>query len=95
MLKNDKNIYAVAARSDNSAKIMLTFFENDAEEQSKDVIIDLKNLDFSGSINYNCRVLDENNDCALVKQEILSGAEESKLKVSLYSCYLLTFEKSI
>lgn len=94
VIKNDNNIYAVAAKSDNSAKILLTYFENDAEEQSKDVIIDLKSLDFSGNINYKCRLLDENGDCAAIKQEILSGAEELKLNVSLYSCYLLSFEES-
>ena len=87
-----KNI--TAAKSDNSAKILLTYFENDAEEQSKDVIIDLKSLAFSGNINYKCRLLDENNDCAVIKQEILSGTEELKLNVSLYSCYLLSFEES-
>lgn len=27
-----------------------------------------------------------------VKQEVLSGAEELKLNVSLYSCYLLSLE---
>lgn len=94
VIKNDNNIYATAAKSDNSAKILLTYFENDAEEQSKDVIIDLKSLAFSGNINYKCRLLDENNDCAVIKQEILSRAEELKLNVSLYSCYLLSFEES-
>lgn len=94
IIKNDKSIYAAAAKNNNSAKIMLTFFENSIEEQNKEVILDLKSLGLSGDINYKCCLLDENSDCVTVKQMVLGKAEKLKLNISLYSCCLLSFEKN-
>lgn len=91
---DDGSIYAAAAKDNKTAKILLTFFENGSAEQNKEVIIKLKNLGLSGNINYTCTVLDENNDCVPIKQLVLTEAEELKLnlKMSLYGCYLLSFE---
>lgn len=94
IIKNDKSIYAAAAKNNNSAKIMLTFFENSIEEQNKEVILDLKSLGLSGDINYKCCLLDGNSDCVTVKQMVLGKAEKLKLNISLYSCCLLSFEKN-
>ena len=91
---DDGSIYAAAAKDNKTAKILLTFFANGSAEQNREVIIKLKNLGLSGNINYTCTVLDENNDCAPIKQLVLTEAEELKLnlKMSLYGCYLLSFE---
>ena len=87
-------VFTRQRQNNKTAKILLTFFENGSAEQNREVIIKLKNLGLSDNINYTCTVLDENNDCVPIKQLVLTEAEELKLnlKMSLYGCYLLSFE---
>lgn len=86
---DDSELYAAAAKNDTQAAIMLTYFADEAEEKSKNVSIDLKSLATSDKINVKYYLLDEDNDCKLVKEETISGNLE--LSVGLYSTYLITF----
>ena len=88
VVSDDKNIYALAAKKGNTARIMLTFFEDEPEKNSKEVTVSVENLGFPKKIQ--CFLLDGKNDFVPVKQ--FNCSKEKKLNVSLYSCYLLSFE---
>ena len=90
VVSDDKNIYALAAKKGNTARIMLTFFEDEPEKNSKEVTVSVENLGFPKKMQ--CFLLDGKNDFVPVKQEVFNCGKEIKLDVSLYSCYLLSFE---
>jgi len=87
---NDSEVYISAAKSDNKAGIILTYFADETEENNKNVVIDVKNLGFQGAVKVKYYLLDEDNDCELVKEE--TNVDNINLNVGLYSSYLITFE---
>ncbi len=86
---DDEQIYAAAAKKDNTAKIMLTYFEDETDIQSKEVTIDLQNLGFEGKVSV--YLLDEDNDCAKVCE--MPTAKTLHLNVGLYSTLLLEIKE--
>lgn len=87
---NDSEIYVAAAKNKNKAAILLTYFADETEEKSKNIIIDSKNLDIptNGCVKY--YLLDEYNDCVMVKEEAISNT--IALNIGLYNSYLIVFE---
>ena len=86
---DDEQIYAVAAKKEGAAAMMLTYFEDETDIRSKAVDIDLLHLGFDGRVSV--YLLDEEHDCEKVAQ--LSTAEPLHLTVGLYHTYLLVMEK--
>lgn len=90
---DDGEIYSAAAKSENKAAILLTYFADEAVEESKKITIDLKNLGISGNLKLTYYLLDEDNDSTLFKEESISNTIE--LNVKLYSSYLIVFESQL
>lgn len=91
---DDGEIYSAAAMNDNKAAIMFTYFADETEEKSKEISININNLGFLDDVKIKYYLLDETNDLALVKEEVLSGnSYATVINCELYSSYFITIEK--
>ncbi len=86
---DDNEIYIAAARDDNKASILLTYFADEPQVNNKNVMIDLKQFASSDKVYIKYYLLDNENNCELVKEEKLNNSS-IELNVKLYSSYLIT-----
>lgn len=88
-----KDVHACAAYDGNNASIMITYFNEDDDAPDKEVRIDFKNAEMKSAVCAKFYLLDENNDCELVKEEIFSGEQFSAfIKLGLFNTYLIQIE---
>ena len=85
-LETSENIYAAAAKGDNSeVSVMLTYFDDN--EKSKSCSVEIQLCDNDATRTAEIYVLDENNDMELVKTETING--KIVLEMSLFSTILV------
>ncbi len=93
-VSDDDLVYACAAASnEGKGAIMLTYFDDDEKEKSKEVEISIEGIDNSVARTVEIYCLDENNDARLVRKERLSNDNTTLyLEMSLFSTYLLKID---
>ena len=87
---DDNDVYIAAATNNkNEEAILLTYFADETDVTSKNVTIDLKQLNSSDKIKLKFYLLDKENNCELIKEETICHSS-FELTVELYSSYLIT-----
>ena len=93
----DENLYSVAAKSENEAAVLLTYFnESDDAEKYKKTKLSLRNLDVKAGEKIKAEVLllDENHNLEPVREEIFTASEAALyLDMPIYTTYLVKFTK--
>ena len=70
-----ENIYGCAARNENRAAVMLTHYNDDDAAAAKSVRVEMRGLNAGNGMRARFYLLDQDNDMALVKEEIFGGDE--------------------
>ncbi|MBO4898555.1 MAG: hypothetical protein J5590_09685 [Clostridia bacterium] len=85
-------IFACAAVKDNKAAVMLTYFDDENGAEAKEVKLDIAGFDGGKKLTY--YLLDNDNDCEIVKEEIYGGNEiMPHIKMNNYDVVLIEIEK--
>ncbi len=83
------DIWACAAKGEEQT-LMLTFFNDNDNTPIKDIKIEFKNVENQNGVKLEYYLLDENNDCTLMREEIFTSTDfASYLKVKNFDTYLL------
>lgn len=91
---NSEFVYNCAAVNENKAAIMVTYFNDDDNAEPQQIKINIDNFSSADGVTAKYYLLDENNDMALVREEIFTGDKYSSiLTLPLYGSYLITLEK--
>lgn len=72
-VKNGGDIYGCAARSEKSAAVMLTHYDDDDATEAKTVRVEMRGFDAESGVRAKFYLLDQDRDTELVKEEIFSG----------------------
>ena len=83
-------IYVCAAKSDETAAVMLTHFSDDDSTAPKEVTVDLRGFAQADAEIY---LLDEENDMSPVERKTVSANGSLTLSASLFSSYLIKLKK--
>lgn len=90
--KSDSPTLYVAAASGQEQNVMLTYFddEDDSASSSREVKIEFSNVKNNSRVKVEYYVLDNDNDCKLIREEIFTSNDfSSYITVSLYSTHLI------
>lgn len=86
------DIYSFAARSENEAGVMLTYYLDEDSAPEKDIDVDFSGLPANTRVKADVYILDENNDMELAKTEYFScGSFTMYLKMKLFTTYYIKF----
>lgn len=86
------DIYSFAARSENEAGIMFTYYLDEDSAEEKEVALNLKGLVSDKPVKAEVYLLDENNDMTLTDTKILSGESFTMyFKMNLFTTYYIKF----
>ena len=93
----DENLYSVAAKNENEAAVLLTYFNesNDAEKYKK-TKLSLENIDVKEGekIKAEILLLDENHNLEPIREEIFTSSEAALyLDMPIYTTYLVKLTK--
>ena len=72
-VKNGGDIYGCAARSEKSAAVMLTHYDDDDATEAKTVRVEMRGFNAESGVRAKFYLLDQDRDTELVKEEIFSG----------------------
>ena len=89
---NKNNIYSCAATNGEKHAIMLTYFNDDDNAVSKQVVLECTSPAQGKKIKVQCYLLDENNDMTLSREEIFTADTFNiYLNMNLFTTYLVKF----
>lgn len=87
-------LYACAAKSEDRAAIMLTYFDDNDNAEAKKVKVEMQSFNCQGGVKAEYYLLDGDKDLELVKEEVFSGKSfSSVLDMPLFSSYLIILSK--
>ncbi|MBE6613390.1 MAG: hypothetical protein E7632_12975 [Ruminococcaceae bacterium] len=89
---DDNRLYALAAKNDTEAAMMLTYFD-DPDDAPAEMETTLKLVGLDGRWKLTMEVLDEEHDRAVIREDILTGGMETILRLPIYSVYFLRLAK--
>ena len=86
------DIYSFAARSENEAGIMFTYYLDEDAAEEKEVELNLSGLDANSQVKADIYLLDENNDMKLVNTQYFSSdCFTMYFKMNLFTTYYIKF----
>lgn len=88
-----EDVFVVAAKDENKAALLLTYFEDETDVLSKEINIKLSDSEFSKNVTVKYYLLDNTHDAELVREEHCEKLEDLKIELQLYSSYLIVLEK--
>ncbi|MBE6541957.1 MAG: hypothetical protein E7672_05875 [Ruminococcaceae bacterium] len=91
---DDKYLYSIAAKNENTCGIMFTYFVDDENQEPGLVEVDIKNCEIAPGATVEYYVLDEDHDFELVRKETISS-ENATLFVDakLFGTYFIKIIK--
>ena len=93
--KYDGGIYALAAKSESEAALLVTSFTDTDEIISENIKISFENLYTGSPIKAEYYLLDENHDLELVREEIFTAEKFSAyVKMPTFTTYLVKFSRA-
>ncbi len=91
----DDSIFLCAAKGENTAAIMLTHYSDDDSAEAKTVEINIEGFSDAEGIKAEYYVLDEQNDMALIREEVFTGETYAPiLRFPLFTTYLIVLTKA-
>ena len=94
ILCESDTLYACAAKSEDRAAIMLTYFDDNDNAEAKKVKVEMQSFDCQGDVKAEYYLLDGDKDLELVKEEVFSGKSfSSVLDMPLFNSCLIILSK--
>ena len=87
-VRESEDVWAAAAKGDGMSA-MVAYYNDDDNAASKDVKVTFKNVENKNGVRLEYYLLDEDNDCTLIREEIFTASEFSAyVKMTNFSTYL-------
>lgn len=91
-VNNTDNVYAVAAKRDSDAAVMLSYYDEEEKEPQKSICLSFAGLE--GDYKAEIYLLDEDNDNILIKEDYLSAGNSTiHLTMPLFSTVFVKLVK--
>ena len=87
-VRESEDVWAAAAKGDGMSA-MVAYYNDDDNASAKDVKVTFKNVENKNGVRLEYYLLDEDNDCTLIREEIFTASEFSAyVKMTNFSTYL-------
>ena len=87
-VRESEDVWAAAAKGDGMSA-MVAYYNDDDDAAAKDVKVTFKNVENKNGVRLEYYLLDEDNDCTLIREEIFTASEFSAyVKMTNFSTYL-------
>ena len=91
---NGEDLYAVAATNGKESAILLTFYNDDRENEEKNICIEVSVANSFDCIRAEFYLLSEDKDMELVKEEFFTSERFNiRLKIRSYESYMIKFKQ--